>query len=801
MKQYVTRSFAGIAFALMTLLLPIGAEATSTFPLKLMTYNLKYSFDPNGITGGTLDIAEAIAPEAPDVIALQEIGDLIREGEFERQAENLAIHLTNITGVPYHAVFLGRKDHPNNWDADLWATSHGVSGSGDTAIVSKLNLVRDPEFLVAHRDLLSAGIELVERTLDDPAYQLTGNRPFGVTRATYEVATDTGVVEVDFYSAHLQAGANKDRRAEQMHAIERLVRPGRPAFLMGDLNSKTAELGNFSEWKNVGDGAIQSYSATGHTKQIDWILYRNLSDAVNVDFYEAKDSAGASFLWSDHTPVVLDASYTTCEAFDSANYNPNFCAARQFGNSACGLCRLGEGGCSSDSECKAGLVCSANTCSVPGSASPLSIPGRLMNLMVGGLGPFQTQHDFDITAANDMMVSIVLRTTTTVAVNVDNTASAWITIDGEKVARRIRLRSNVGLNVVTFKHVPIPAGDHVVSVHFNSDQVDLDRIRFFKANDNPYELMPFVVGNSDLQAEHFDVGGYTDLTPDNDGGAVRFEGPDIYSDNGTVYVQMDADEKLQHEMSAAEDMTLSLSMRYRSDVDQTLFVELDGAQALTGTLPATPDWQIKRLGDVSFPRGKSVLALKTHWAGGGSTGFDFDHYRFEKRWESGPVSGVPWPADGSRVQAEYYDIGGFEDADDTALDEIHYRSDADLSGNAPDIWHFRGDFVTDDPADNNWFVWKNDAEDALIYTIDTSGSASDQVTLHYATPRTIDVELYLNAALIGSTTLLPSGGWGKNVNHWDDHVISGLDLSGGGALKLVFKDSGINLDWIEIGTP
>ncbi len=570
---------------------------------------------------------------------------------------------------------------------------------------------------------------------------------------------------------------------------------------MGDLNAKETEVAGFSEWKNVGDGAIRSYSATSHVKQIDWILYRNLSDASNVSFYEVKDAAGASHKWSDHTPIVLDAEYQMCEVYDPAAINPSFCANRQTGNAACGLCTVGQGGCSSDAECQGALICSVNMCAVPTSPAPVSIPRLLRNLSIGGGGPFATSHEFNVTAASDMMVSINVRNSTTASVSSGDPASAWVTVDGQKVSRRIRLRSNAGMNVVTFKHVPIAAGEHVVGVHFDSDQVDLDRVRFFTANNNPYELFPFVMGNGDLQAEAFDVGGYVDLTPGNDGGAVRFEDPDIFTDADTDYVLMDAEEELRHQISTSAATSLTLSVRYRSAHEQTVEIYSDGTLVQQESLPSQTDWTLKELGETAFAAGNSVLTFRTPAMPGTPTAFEFDHYRFQKHWRSGPISGVPWPADGSRIQAEYYDIQGFADADDNALDEYHYRGDALPSGNAPDVWHFRSDFVTDDESDNQYFIWRTSANDALEYTIDASGQAGDQVLFHYASPNATDVEIYLDNTLLGLGTLPPSGGWGKNVNHWDDAIIGGLDLTGGGVLKLVFLDSGLNLDWIEIGTP
>lgn len=778
-----------------------SAWATSNFELKLLTYNIKYSFGFQSTNGEIYDIAEAIADENPDVIALQEVGDLIREGEFERQAENLAIHLTEITGDTYEAVFLGRKDHDNNWDMPLWAESHGVSGSGDTALVSRLTLSRDPEFLMAHRDPLSAEIEFDERLAADPAYRTTGNRPFGITRATYDVPSDGGTTEVDFYSVHLKSGVDNDmERTEQMHSIERLVRPGVPAFLMGDLNAKGPEVDTFTEWKNLGEDSVKSYSAATQKKQIDWILYRNISEAQNISFYQVVDGSGDPYTWSDHTPVVLDAEYETCEPYDPAAFSATFCSGRNSGNASCGMCGVGEGGCSSDAECSSGLVCSANICAIPGTPAPVSIPRLISGLAAGGAGPFPESHYFNVSAASDMMVSINVNTSTTASVTVDAPASAWITVDGVKVARRIRLRSNVGPNVVTFKHVPISAGDHVVGVHFDSDQADLDRVWFFAANDNPYELMPFVIGNGDLQAEAFDVGGFVDLTSGNAGGAVRFEDPDIFNEAGVDFVLMDAEEELSHEILASRTTSLTLGVRYRSAIDQDVEILIDGAVVLQETLSAAADWQIKRLGDVEFLDGKSLLTIRTPAMPLAATEFEFDHYRLKRRWTSGPISGVPWPADGSRIQAEYFDIKGFEDSDDNSMDEFHYRSDTDQSGNAPDIWHFRDAFETDDPVDNRYFVWRTLVDDALIYTIE-AGDASDQIVLHYASPNTTNVDVYLDAGLIGSAALPPSGGWGKHVNHWDDFVINGLDLSGGGELKLVFRDSGFNLDWIEVGTP
>ena len=264
---------------------------------------------------------------------------------------------------------------------------------------------------------------------------------------------------------------------------------------------------------------------------------------------------------------------------------------------------------------------------------------------------------------------------------------------------------------------------------------------------------------------------------------------------------MSAGEELTHEVSASAATTLKLSARYRSESEQDVEIYSDGVLVLQETLPSSSDWQIKELGHMAFPNGTSLLKIQTPTMLGTPTEFEFDHYRFERIWDSGPISGVPWPADGSRIQAEYYDIKGFEDADDNALDEFHYRSDVDASGNAPDIWHFRTDFVTDDATDNRYFVWQNSSDDALVYTIDDAGQANDQVLLHYASPNSIDFVIYLDNNVLGAGTLPPSGGWGKNVNHWDDFVLGGLDLRGGGALKIVFLDSGVNLDWIEVGTP
>ncbi len=224
MKRNVLLFPVTLAIILFSFVMAGQATATSTLNLRLMAYNIKHSFGFRGTDGEIYDIAEAIAGEVPDVIALQEIGDLIREGEFERQAENLAIHLSALTGIAYHAVFLGGKDHDNNWNMPLWEESHGVSGSAGTALVSRLVLARDPEFLVAHRDPLSEQIETAERVAADPSYTTHGNRPFGVTRATYAVPSGGVTIEVDFYSVHLISGPdNTEERAEQMHAIERLV--------------------------------------------------------------------------------------------------------------------------------------------------------------------------------------------------------------------------------------------------------------------------------------------------------------------------------------------------------------------------------------------------------------------------------------------------------------------------------------------------------------------------------------------------------------------------------------------------
>ena len=151
------------------------------------------------------------------------------------------------------------------------------------------------------------------------------------------------------------------------------------------------------------------------------------------------------------------------------------------------------------------------------------------------------------------------------------------------------MRSKARLNVVTFNHIPIAAGDHLVSVHIDSDKVDVDRVRLFRSKNNPFEWFPYVIGNGDVQAEASDVGAYMDLTPGNDGGAVRFDAPDVFHDAGTDYVMMAAGKELTHEVSASAATTLTTSLRHREDYEEDVEIPGDGMLALQVTLPPLPN--------------------------------------------------------------------------------------------------------------------------------------------------------------------------------------------------------------------
>jgi hypothetical protein len=189
-----------------------------------MTYNIKGSSGCNHSSCADphiWDFADVIIAQAPDIVAIQEIGQWTSGDTTAFPPEPLLYEdqvkaLAELTGMPYYA-FSAYKDYANQIDKQVFLDYNGLSSVGGVALLSAYPLVGEPEVLHHPRDPANEFLE--------PGDAWEYNRS-AVLRATVELPAGNGTMLTDVIVAHLFSGKQL-RRMEQAHDIERMAHPTR----------------------------------------------------------------------------------------------------------------------------------------------------------------------------------------------------------------------------------------------------------------------------------------------------------------------------------------------------------------------------------------------------------------------------------------------------------------------------------------------------------------------------------------------------------------------------------------------
>jgi endonuclease/exonuclease/phosphatase family metal-dependent hydrolase len=768
-----------------------AARALTAGDFKLMTYNIKnaYASNPNLGDPSMADFAATITAADPDIVALQEVSRLASGdhsyGPWEDYDniyyEDQVKTLSELTGMSYYA-FSGRADRAHSNYVDIWDDTMGVSALGGVAILSKHPFVGPPEVIDHLRDDVNVA-----------AHPVTDSNRTTSLKVTVRLPVPGGTMLTDIYSVHLSSDAI--RRSEQGHDIDRVAHPTRPAFLMGDMNARKDELDTLPGWINpdLGSPEYLAYPSWAPVKQIDWILYRNVFALVN------HGSSVAGGTDSDHQAWIVEpAVWQECPAFDPASPATNFCAL-----ATCGACAEGQGDCDTDAECAPGLVCRANAgatwglpagygvCEIP--AHDVALPARVESTYGTG-GPasaYPTSQTYRVNAPQDETYSVKLRYATTAT---DRLARLFV--DGRPAARELALASTGGWGTfaeVTFKHVPLSAGDHVARIEFDGDGVNVDWANFFVANPGPFGQIPWPMP-AFIQAEDYNVGGSFGSTPGNSGNVYRFDDIDVHTkeshsqDEGGYRVIFAPGDWVEYNVDVVDPETFTLALRYASAFvsPTSVDVSINGGPPTTVNLPTTfsgtPAYSTAYAPGLAFPAGVSTVRLTSS----GSGGFSLDHLDFSKVW-TGAVPGVPWPVPGV-IEAENYDLtGGYSDT---------------TAGNAGEVLRWDGvDLWFDPDATNDHYVWSTAAGEYLQYTIDVAATDTYDIQVKYATTHSgKTIKLLLDGvAITGNVALAPTCGWGAGGLCWSHAIAPNETLTAGThVLRLVMNTGLHNVDHIDI---
>jgi endonuclease/exonuclease/phosphatase family metal-dependent hydrolase len=244
----------------LTLAALLGCSAGEGTPrppgeLRLMTFNIHH-----GAVAGLDAIAAAIAAEAPDVVALQEVDRGTGRSGGVDQAEALAA-LVGMTAAYAPAL---------EWDG----------GEFGVALLTRLRVVDQRAILLDGAD--------EPRVLLVVELDVGGGEPLAIA------------------VTHL--GLTADTRLDQARAIRAALAETPAAALLGDLNARADEpairellLGLDDAWPAAGDGPGFTYSAGTPSVRIDYALYDRAALApVAAHVVDSRAS--------DHRPLVVRAA-------------------------------------------------------------------------------------------------------------------------------------------------------------------------------------------------------------------------------------------------------------------------------------------------------------------------------------------------------------------------------------------------------------------------------------------------------------------------------------------------------------
>lgn len=772
-------------------------HAVTTADFKLMTYNIKNAYASNPHLGdpSMVDFADTIVAEDPDVVALQEIASLASgdyyDGSAWRDYDNIYYEqqvrtLSELTGMPYYA-FTGAGDRAHAGYLDIWDATMGVSARTGVAILSKHPFVGDPEIIDLLRDEGNAAL-----------YPLTASNREAILKVTVELPAGSGTMLTDIYSVHLSS--DTIRRSEQGHDIDRIAHPTRPAFLMGDMNARKSELDTLPGWSNPNSGSPEylAYPSWAPTKQIDWILHRNIKTLLSLDEYVAGGTD------SDHQAWVVEyLILAQCPVFDPASPADNFCDI-----ATCPLCLAGQGDCDSDMECAPGLVCSTDAgaayglpatyevCEIP--PATVTVPALIQETFpsTGPASIYPLSHTYAIEVTTADTYSVKLRYATTAS-----NRFATLYVDGRPAARKLLLEDTgswSAFDETTFKHIPLAAGDHVLQIQLDGDGVNVDWVDVFASNNGPFGQIPWPMP-AFIQAEHFNVGGASAATPGNAGGVYRFgEDIDVYTKEshlqaeGGYRVIFAPNDWAEYNVEVEEADSFKLSLRYATAfaVGTRVRVSVNGVNVTNHhTLPLTFSSGTPGYATFVFPEeiafGAGVSTVRITSTGSG--GFSLDTLSFHKEW-TGPVPGVPWPVPGI-VEAENYDlVGAWSDTTSGNDGSVLRWEDVDLWFGASNIG-------------NDHFVWQTAAGEWLEYTIEVEATDTYDIKVRYATTFAGKSVSFLcdGVPITGSIALTPTCGWGSDGSCWNFATAANVPMSAGThVLRLVMNTGLHNVDYIKI---
>ncbi|MCC7174204.1 MAG: endonuclease/exonuclease/phosphatase family protein [Bryobacterales bacterium] len=216
--------------------------------VRILSYNIKHCQGMDGKVD-VARIAAVIRSVEPDIVALQEVDQIVPRSGGVPQAEELG----RLTGLK--AIF-GRT-------IDLDGGQYG------NAVLTALPVVRWTN------------------------HPLPGSEPRGVIEVQFE--------QFQFFATHLDAGRDERPRVESVAAIERPVKG--PALMAGDLNSVPGSdpirALSAAGWSIAGeDRNLLTIPSRAPARQLDFILFRP-ANAFRVIQIRVLDEPVAS----DHRPV------------------------------------------------------------------------------------------------------------------------------------------------------------------------------------------------------------------------------------------------------------------------------------------------------------------------------------------------------------------------------------------------------------------------------------------------------------------------------------------------------------------
>ncbi|WP_440950735.1 carbohydrate-binding protein [Methanosphaerula subterraneus] len=177
---------------------------------------------------------------------------------------------------------------------------------------------------------------------------------------------------------------------------------------------------------------------------------------------------------------------------------------------------------------------------------------------------------------------------------------AWISVNSEKEPFLIRFPKTGSFTTYTTaveEYVSLPAGNTTVRLTFEGDGLNLDWIAFAP---QPQTREPFQIPCT-IQAEDYDLGGYVDTTPGNQGGAYRQDDVDIETGaSGYDVGWIRTGEYLTYTVYVAEGGTYEMTARVASpNSGRTIVLSFFGETLATVAVPKTGSFDTYRT--VSVP--------------------------------------------------------------------------------------------------------------------------------------------------------------------------------------------------------